>query len=84
MIKAKKKFGQNFLIDEKILAKIIESTPDLRTKNVAKVVEIGCGLGDLTAKLLQKFDEIGGYEIDEELFEILQNKFQTEILSKKL
>ncbi|MGP1528425.1 MAG: 16S rRNA (adenine(1518)-N(6)/adenine(1519)-N(6))-dimethyltransferase RsmA [Campylobacter sp.] len=84
MIKAKKKFGQNFLIDEKILTKIIESTPDLRTKNVAKVVEIGCGLGDLTAKLLQKFDEICGYEIDEELFEILQNKFQTEILSKKL
>lgn len=84
MIKAKKKFGQNFLIDEKILTKIIESTPDLRAKNVAKVVEIGCGLGDLTAKLLQKFDEICGYEIDEELFEILQNKFQTEILSKKL
>jgi len=39
-----------------------------------KVVEIGPGLGDLTKKLLQK-KELVAYEIDEELCEILKEKF---------
>jgi len=47
MIKAKKKFGQNFLKDETVKEKIIQAMP----KDNLKVIEIGPGLGDLTKKL---------------------------------
>ena len=46
MIKAKKKFGQNFLIDDGIKTKIIQAIPN----NLDRIVEIGPGLGDLTQK----------------------------------
>ena len=46
-IKAKKHFGQNFLKNESIKNKIIQSIPDSK-----KIVEIGPGLGDLTHGLL--------------------------------
>ena len=39
-----------------------------------KIVEIGPGLGDLTEKLLEK-KELVAYEIDEDLCEILKDKF---------
>ena len=50
-INAKKKFGQNFIIDEKIIDRIVE------VSNVDKdsiVIEIGPGIGALTQKLLMK------------------------------
>jgi len=70
IIKAKKKFGQNFLKDRHYLAKIVESMPN--TDNL--VVEIGPGLGDLTEKLLEK-RRVLAYEIDKDLCEILKEKF---------
>lgn len=79
MIKAKKKFGQNFLIDENILHKITESIP---TTN-AEIIEIGAGLGDLTACLL-RLGKTSSYEIDEELYDFLSTKFAKEISDKKL
>ncbi|ALV25430.1 16S rRNA (adenine1518-N6/adenine1519-N6)-dimethyltransferase [Campylobacter iguaniorum] len=80
MIKAKKKFGQNFLQDESIKNKIIESIPN----DVKRIVEIGPGLGDLTQKLVKTNSQIDCFEIDGELYEILVDKFQDEISSKKL
>ena len=44
----KKKFGQNFLIDEYVLDKIVSSA-DLSEKDI--VIEIGPGIGTLTACL---------------------------------
>ena len=49
MIRAKKKFGQNFLIDESIKRQIIQAIPN----DLERIVEIGPGLGDLTQKLVQ-------------------------------
>ncbi len=74
-IKAKKKFGQNFLKDESIKQKIIQamSNDDL------KIVEIGPGLGDLTKKLLEKNKNITAFEIDLELCEILKKSLKSEI-----
>ena len=69
-MKAKKKFGQNFLHNEVYKNMIIQSMPN--SDNL--VVEIGPGLGDLTEKLLSR-REVVAYEIDEELCEILRNKF---------
>lgn len=79
MIKAKKKYGQNFLKDESVLLKIIESMP----KNDNKVVEIGPGLGDLT-KLLVKYKDVRAYEVDRDLYSILRVEFINEINSGRL
>jgi 16S rRNA (adenine1518-N6/adenine1519-N6)-dimethyltransferase len=79
MIKAKKKYGQNFLKDESVLLKIIESMP----KNDNKIVEIGPGLGDLT-KLLVKYKDVRAYEVDRDLYSILRVEFIDEIHSGKL
>ena len=50
MIKAKKSLGQNFLIDENIIQKIISSGV-IQDKNV---LEIGPGTGNLTRAILSK------------------------------
>jgi 16S rRNA (adenine1518-N6/adenine1519-N6)-dimethyltransferase len=77
--KAKKRFGQNFLKDNSVLDKIIESKPN----NGCLTVEIGPGLGDLTQRLLSVGD-VKAFEIDKDLFKILSEKFQTEIKDEKL
>ena len=59
----KKKYGQNFLIDENIVKKIV----NFPVKNKSLVIEIGCGDGKLTKYLCSKFDNVLGYEIDLEL-----------------
>ncbi len=77
MIKAKKKFGQNFLKDESIKKKIIQSMPN----DDKLVVEIGPGLGDLTKELLCASKRVVAFEIDLELCGYLQKIFKTEIQS---
>ncbi|CZE46373.1 16S rRNA (adenine(1518)-N(6)/adenine(1519)-N(6))-dimethyltransferase RsmA [Campylobacter geochelonis] len=79
MIKAKKQFGQNFLIDKSVLSKIIQAIP----KGVYNIVEIGPGLGDLTAELL-KISEVESYEIDVDLYKILLDKFSQDIQKNRL
>ncbi len=79
MIKAKKKFGQNFLKDESIKTKIIQSMPN----DNKKVVEIGPGLGDLTKELLRANKRVAAFEIDLELCGYLQKDFKTEIEQKQ-
>lgn len=76
---AKKKYGQNFLKDESVLIKIIESMP----QNSNHIVEIGPGLGDLT-KHLVKCKDVTAYEVDNDLYEILTDKFKHEIESGTL
>lgn len=79
MIKAKKQFGQNFLKDEAIKNKIIQAIP--KDLNV-KLIEIGAGLGDLTAPILKSGFKLTSYEIDNELISILNEKFKKELLDK--
>ena len=50
MIKAKKSLGQNFLIDNNILDKIINIT-DIQNKTI---LEVGPGTGNLTSLILKK------------------------------
>lgn len=68
---AKKKFGQNFLIDHNILKNIILSA---QIKN-ANVIEIGPGLGSLTDYLVRDAKKVLCYEIDEDMIEILNSNF---------
>jgi 16S rRNA (adenine1518-N6/adenine1519-N6)-dimethyltransferase len=80
LIKAKKRFGQNFLIDDSIKDKIIQSMPN----GSNMIVEIGPGLGDLTIKLLDKCENLVAFEIDLELCEYLHKKFESSVASNKL
>jgi len=68
--KFKKKFGQNFIVDQNIIDKIIfESGVDKDTM----VIEIGPGAGSLTYKLASASHNVLCYEIDETLKDILSN-----------
>lgn len=64
----KKKFGQNFLLDQNILNNIVKEA-DI-TKDTL-VIEIGVGAAALTKKLSLKAKKVLGYEIDETLKEPL-------------
>lgn len=68
----KKKFGQNFLIDSKVLRKVI-SEADLNENDI--VVEIGAGLGALTSELIINAKKVYSYEIDSTLFRYVKEKF---------
>jgi len=70
---AKKKFGQNFLIDYKVLANIIDSA-ELSSNDI--VVEIGPGKGFLTKAILDRVKKVKSIEIDSSLNEVLISKFK--------
>lgn len=66
----KKKFGQNFLIDEYVLDKIVSSA-DLSENDI--VIEIGPGIGTLTACLAKYAKKVIAVEIDRTLIPILED-----------
>lgn len=68
-ISAKKSLGQNFLIDQNIVRRIVESA-DLQGEHW--VVEIGPGFGALTAPMAEAAAQVVAMEIDRELVAILQ------------
>ena len=65
----KKKFGQNFIIDENIINSIINKS-DIDKDTL--VIEIGPGAGSLTSKLVKKAKNVLCYEIDTTLKEIIK------------
>jgi 4-hydroxythreonine-4-phosphate dehydrogenase len=62
--KAKKKFGQNFLVDQQIIAGIIAA---IRPEAEDHMVEIGPGLGALTRPLLKRLNHLHVVEIDRDI-----------------
>lgn len=78
MIKAKKKFGQNFLKDSYYCERIVLAMPE-----DYDIVEIGPGLGDLTRRLVAK-KEVSAYEIDTDLVSYLREEFKDEIAKGQL
>ena len=70
---AKKRLGQNFLIDGNILDNIVESA---HIDESDLIIEIGPGLGNLTEKLLKTKAKILAFEIDRDMVSILKNRFQ--------
>ena len=72
-VKLKKKYGQNFLVDENIANKIV----NLIRYNKLKILEIGPGDGKLTEKIIKKNPErLELIEIDKELILVLNKKFK--------
>ncbi len=67
-LKAKKKFGQNFLIDANTVEKIARNACD----KDHITIEIGPGIGSLTQKLAKYSKEVISYEIDSSLIPVLK------------
>ncbi|MFA6830504.1 MAG: rRNA adenine dimethyltransferase family protein, partial [Bacilli bacterium] len=67
---AKKSFGQNFLISEGIIKRIVTSmTPE----DYDVVIEIGPGLGALTLPLSQKSKKLIAVDADRDMIKILSD-----------
>jgi len=77
---AQKFLGQHWLKDQQILNQIV----DLADPDCSSVVEIGPGLGDLTAILLNRQFRVLAVEIDQKLISLLQKKFQSEVENHSL
>ena len=76
MIKAKKSLGQNFLIDENIIDKIVNLI-QIEKKNI---LEIGPGTGNLTSNILKKNPKLViVIEKDKKLSEKLKQNFKGKI-----
>ena len=72
-LKILKSLGQNFLIDEKVLQKIVEVS-DLKKEDV--VFEIGPGFGTLTEELSEKCGKVIAIEKDKKLAELLKSRIK--------
>jgi len=70
MVFARKRFGQNFLQDTRIIEKIVNA---LGVSATATVIEIGPGRGALTRALLNKLEQLIVIEIDRDLFAQLRD-----------
>ena len=76
MFRPKRIFSQNFLIDQNIAQKIVQSA-ELKKGDIAW--EIGSGKGILTAKLIKTEAQLTCFDIDRELCEYLTEQFQERI-----
>jgi 16S rRNA (adenine1518-N6/adenine1519-N6)-dimethyltransferase len=75
---ARKRFGQNFLVDRGIIAAIVAAIDPQRGDTV---VEIGPGLGALTEPLLARVDHLHVVEIDRDLIARLRRQHPADRLA---
>ncbi|HIA38987.1 MAG TPA: ribosomal RNA small subunit methyltransferase A [Planctomycetes bacterium] len=75
------RFGQNFLIDEALLARIPD---DAGVSSGDKVLEVGPGAGALTEQLLRVDADVLAVELDHGLAALLRERFLSHIDSQQL
>ena len=71
-LRPKKKLGQHFVVDPRVLGKMVECAA-LKGEDV--VLEIGAGLGALTAPLAQRAGKVYALEVDPRLASALGERF---------
>ena len=71
-IKANKNLGQNFLISQEVVEKIVDCSQITKED---LVIEIGPGLGTLTKYLLEKAGKVICIELDTKMLKILEDRF---------
>ena len=81
MHKARKRFGQNFLVDERIIGEIISA---IRPEAQDNMAEIGPGLGALTRPLLKKLNHLHVVEIDRDIIARLEQEYPRDDAKPKL
>ena len=79
-LRPKRHFGQNFLLDRRLAARIAEQA----APEGALVVEIGAGLGALTKPLLERARTVVALERDRDLVPILRSGLEAHIASGRL
>ncbi|MDD4965564.1 16S rRNA (adenine(1518)-N(6)/adenine(1519)-N(6))-dimethyltransferase RsmA [Halothiobacillus sp.] len=62
--RARKRFGQNFLTDEAVIARIVSA---IAPKAEDRLIEIGPGLGALTCQLIQPLTHLTVIELDRDI-----------------
>jgi 16S rRNA (adenine1518-N6/adenine1519-N6)-dimethyltransferase len=72
---AKKRFGQNFLVDQSIIQSLISA---IQPQENDLMVEIGPGLGALTKPLLAHLKHLHLVEIDRDIIEWMQGQYPAE------
>jgi len=75
---ARKRFGQNFLVDRHYIERIVAAIDPRPDDNV---VEIGPGLGALTGPLLERLERLTVIEIDRDLASRLASAYPAERLT---
>ncbi len=75
--RARKRFGQHFLVDEGVIAAIVAAVV---LEPGERVVEIGPGLGALTRPLLQRFGALSAIELDRDLAARLRRMPELEVI----
>jgi len=79
--RAKKRFGQNFLVDERIIDDIVAAISPEPDDNM---VEIGPGLGALTRPLLKRLNRLHVVEIDRDIIARLQHDYPQDDPQRRL
>jgi 16S rRNA (adenine1518-N6/adenine1519-N6)-dimethyltransferase len=72
MSHAKRRFGQNFLVDRGVVDRIIARVAPRADETI---IEIGAGRGALTSRLLEKTGKVIAIEFDRDLLPALREKF---------
>jgi 16S rRNA (adenine1518-N6/adenine1519-N6)-dimethyltransferase len=78
---AKKRFGQNFLTDQGVIASLVEA---IGPKPGDLMVEIGPGLGALTKPLLQKLNLLHVVEVDRDIITWMHKEYAKPINGKQV
>jgi len=72
----RKRFGQNFLVDHRIINQIIST---ISPKNDDSIIEIGPGKGAITFPIIEYLDHLSVIEIDRDLVSMLKSKEQEKL-----
>ncbi len=72
-ISAKKRYGQNFLIDPRVLTRILEGAEITKEDTV---LEVGPGIGTMTQALCEKAGRVIAVEIDRDMIPILEENLE--------
>ncbi len=72
-VKPKKRFGQNFLVDQKVVAGLVAAA---ELTEVDTVIEIGAGTGVLTKELAKQAGKVIAFELDRDLIPVLKKELQ--------
>ena len=69
--RARKRFGQNFLVDQNIIERIVKAISPSPSQ---ALIEIGPGQGAITDKLLQQAKQLDVIEVDRDLAALLRSR----------
>jgi 16S rRNA (adenine1518-N6/adenine1519-N6)-dimethyltransferase len=69
---SKRRFGQNFLVDQGVVDRIVNAVSPRADETI---IEIGAGRGALTARLLERTGRLVAIEFDRDLVPALREKF---------